>query len=130
MTTTTTTIVDFSKLPNELIHMILNYTGKVIYRYGKYMNRLQSDDYRYSIVSLRKEAQLTTEYLQKVRFTINTLVSTKYMIIEQSFNEIIGKWYLKYKIILKTDDILQVSKVDTYIYDNLGICNKTVTYTM
>lgn len=127
---TTTIIVDFSKLPNELIHMILNYTGKVIYRYGKYMNRLQSDDYRYSIVSLRKEAQLTTEYLQKVRFTINSLVSTKYMIIEQSFNEIIGKWYLKHKIILKTDDILQVSKVDTYIYDNLGICNKTVTYTM
>jgi hypothetical protein len=40
----------FKTLPDELIHYIVNYTDVVVYRHGKYMNRLHKEDERYKIL--------------------------------------------------------------------------------
>jgi hypothetical protein len=40
----------FKTLPDELIHYIINYTDVVVYRHGKYMNRINVDDERYKIL--------------------------------------------------------------------------------
>ena len=40
----------FKFLPDELIHHIINYTGVVVYRHGKYINRLNKEDERYKIL--------------------------------------------------------------------------------
>ena len=37
-------------LPLEIIHHILEYTGKIKYRNGKYMNQIATDDDRYKIL--------------------------------------------------------------------------------
>jgi len=41
----------FKYLPDELIHIIINYTNVLVYRHGKYMNRLNKYDERYNLVS-------------------------------------------------------------------------------
>jgi hypothetical protein len=41
----------FKHLPDELIHYIVNYTDVVVYRHGKYMNRLHKADNRYKILT-------------------------------------------------------------------------------
>jgi hypothetical protein len=40
----------FKTLPDELIHYIVNYTDVVVYRHGKYMNRIDVDDERYALL--------------------------------------------------------------------------------
>jgi len=39
-----------NQLPEELIHKIINYTDVVVYRHGKYINRLNKSDERYSLL--------------------------------------------------------------------------------
>ena len=43
-------INNFKYLPNEVIHKIINYTDVIIYRHGKYINRLTKSDERYTIL--------------------------------------------------------------------------------
>ena len=40
----------FINLPKELIHLILEYSDAIVYRHGKYMNRILKNDKRYTIV--------------------------------------------------------------------------------
>jgi hypothetical protein len=40
----------FKNLPDELIHHIINYTDVVVYRHGKYINRLIKNDQRYKVL--------------------------------------------------------------------------------
>lgn len=39
----------FSRLPIECINKCINYTGKVTFRHGKYIDRIDKDDERYKI---------------------------------------------------------------------------------
>jgi hypothetical protein len=39
----------FKFLPDVLIHNIINYTDVVVYRHGKYINRLNKNDIRYKL---------------------------------------------------------------------------------
>lgn len=41
----------FSKLPDVLLQQIINYTDIIVYRHGKYINRLTHDDVRYILLS-------------------------------------------------------------------------------
>jgi len=43
-------IEKFKNLPDELIHHIINYTDVVVYRHGKYINRLNNEDKRYKLL--------------------------------------------------------------------------------
>jgi hypothetical protein len=40
----------FKNLPDEIIHHIINYTDVVVYRDGKYINRLNKKDNRYNMI--------------------------------------------------------------------------------
>ena len=43
-------IEKFKYLPDELIHQIINYTDVVVFRFGKYINRINKCDNRYKIL--------------------------------------------------------------------------------
>jgi hypothetical protein len=40
----------FLKLPDVLINKIINYTDVIVFRYGKYIDRIPENDYRYKIL--------------------------------------------------------------------------------
>ena len=40
----------FKNLSDELIHHIINYTDIIVYRHGKYINRLNKNDKRYKLL--------------------------------------------------------------------------------
>lgn len=40
----------FKDLPDELIHIIINYTDVIVNRHGKYINRINKYDERYNLV--------------------------------------------------------------------------------
>lgn len=44
-------IEKFKYLPDELIHIIINYTDVLVYRKGKYINRINKHDKRYNLVN-------------------------------------------------------------------------------
>jgi len=41
----------FGSLPEELVHVIVNYTDIIVYRHGKFINRLNKNDHRYNLVN-------------------------------------------------------------------------------
>ena len=53
----------FKTLHDEIIHIIINYTGVITYRNGKFMNQLKKDDSRFVL-------------LQKIRIPI--LIGSKF----------------------------------------------------
>lgn len=40
----------FKKLPDELINIIINYTDVIVYRHGKYINRIRKNDKKYLVL--------------------------------------------------------------------------------
>ena len=121
--------VDFSKLPIEIINMIINYTDVIVFRHGKYINRIKKDDVRYDIIRRRKIPMLLTNNIQKVKFKFVSFFGIKYVIIEQRFMN--NRWYLIVKTIINNiDNTLKQTNISRYIYDNFGACNKTILYEM
>jgi len=43
-------IYKFKELPDDLIHKIINYTDIIVYRNGKYINRIKKNNVKYSIL--------------------------------------------------------------------------------
>lgn len=39
-------IKEFKNLPNEIVQIIVSYTDVIVYRHGKYMNRIKKNDLR------------------------------------------------------------------------------------
>ena len=39
-----------NQFPLEIVHRILEYDGRIKYRYGKYMNQIAQDDDRYQML--------------------------------------------------------------------------------
>ena len=40
---------NFKYLPNEIKHIIINYTDVIVYRHGKYINRIKKNDNRFNL---------------------------------------------------------------------------------
>jgi len=121
----------FSRLPIEIINIIINYTNVVVFRHGKYIDRIKTDDERYEIISNRIPPRVATNNLQKVRFVFEKETETKYYILEQRYDTRDKRWYLRVKTIRNLhDDIVRITNVEHYMYSNFGTCNKVLFYEM
>ena len=63
-------------LPLEIVHRILEYDGRIIYRHGKYMNQIAQDDYRYHL--LRKISVFKRDYLYSEMFYVYRIHYSNY----------------------------------------------------
>lgn len=57
-------------LPKELIIIILEYTGNIKYRLGKYMNQINTEDIKYNIIK---------ENIQNKIIIINEVITEKFL---------------------------------------------------
>jgi len=72
----------FKNLHDEIIHIIINYTGVITYRNGKFMNRLKKDDSRFIL-------------LKKIPIPI--LIGNKQLLLQLINNRMSG-YFIKYTI--------------------------------
>jgi hypothetical protein len=56
--------MSFPYIPKELLHIILDYDGRIKFRKGKYMNQIQKKDDRYDII--RNIINKKLEILEKI----------------------------------------------------------------
>jgi hypothetical protein len=63
-------MINYFDLPIEIINKIINYTDVVVFRNGKYINRINKNDYRYKIANKKKEPV----WLGKNKWIIETII--------------------------------------------------------
>jgi hypothetical protein len=85
-------------LPQDIIHRILEYDGRIKYRHGKYMNQIYQDDDRYHL--LRKIPVFQRDYWYTGNFVVyrmnysNYDNENKHMMIVYIFENSITYLYL------------------------------------
>jgi|LakMenE01Jun11ns_1017448.scaffolds.fasta_scaffold8772207_1 hypothetical protein len=118
-------IEKIKNLPDELIHMIINYTDVVVYRHGKYLNRIKKNDYMYNLLRRIPRPIYIGQYRVKIRLMSCNLFgyiieyNTQKSLTEMNvrfFNREIYGFGIKYN--------------KTYIFDVNNKWSKTTYYSM
>jgi hypothetical protein len=121
-------IEKFGYLPDEIIHQIINYTDVVVYRHGKYINRVNKMDERYKIV----EKIPRPIKIGQSRFLIKLLNENR----EGYFLEYIVSMYIKLNIKYVSyevdgfDRYLETKSFFQYIYDINSNWSQIINYSM
>ena len=124
-------MVDFSILPNEIIHKILDYSNIVVYRYGKYMNRFDKLDSRYNMISNIPKPIWLGHHRYMIKPVIKNLIETKYLLYINIYNTNNNHSYLTTKTVIKYDDgCLETIDQKHYIFDLQGKYSQIINYTM
>ena len=121
-------IEKFKYLPDEIIHQIINFTDVVVYRHGKYINRINRGDNRYKIFErIPKPIKIGQS-----RFLIKLLNTYK----EGYFLEYIISIYIKVNIKFVSyevdgfDRYLETKSFFQYIFDINNNWSKIINYSM
>lgn len=124
-------MVDFSKLPDVLIQIIINYTDIVVYRHGKYLNRVPKDDKRYDIIKKRHLPIWISKNRWIFMFRFYNNIDKRAFSMVHIYNPSNNHHYLiKKEFIKNDDDTIRVENQTDYIFDSQGECRKLVNYTM
>lgn len=124
-------MADFSKLPIELINIIINYTDIVVYRDGKYLNRISKYDERYNMIKKRLSPIWFGIHKYIFYFRFYDTSNKKSIAMEHTYNPINDRHYLSKREIIKYDDSSIITETKTnYIFDLGGKCHKIVNYVM
>lgn len=124
-------MVDFSKLPDELIQIIINYTGIVVFRHGKYLDRISKDDYRYNIINRRRLPIWFGQTRWTFYFKFYDNIDKRAIAMEHEHDKNNNHHYLTQRECIKYDDGSISTKTQArYIFDLNGECRKIINYTM
>ena len=120
----------FSKLPDVLLQQIINYTDIIVYRHGKYINRLTKDDVRYILLSkIPKPLKLGSRLilLKLVNYKSDNQIGYFIMYKFESVSSI----KISIKFFKKRNTGVYVEKSHaTYIQDMNNNMSKLISYTM
>ena len=125
----------FSNLPIELINKIINYTNVIVYRYGKYMNRIKKDDYRImKIFAIPRPIKISSNKYS-IYLCNKTCAEWKgYTLSYYIKNNIITNYYLVVEFIIRKNDdfdyYYECKKNEKYIFDSNSKWSKIVNYLM
>ena len=121
-------IEKFKHLPDEIIHQIINYTDVVVYRNGKYINRINMKDKRYKLL----ETVPRPIKIGQSRFLIKLLNENR----EGYFLEYFVSMYIKLNIKYVSyevdgfDRYLETKSFFQYIYDINSNWSQIINYSM
>lgn len=121
-------MVDYSNLPIEIINIIINYTNIVVYRNGKYINRINKLDSRYNIIEKRKKPI----WFGNNRFMFYFRLSmTRGFAIEHYIVPNPKLHFLHKRDMVKNDNgSIQYENEKHYVFDLQGECRQIVHYNM
>ena len=121
-------IEKFKHLPDEIIPQIINYTDAVVYRNGKYINRINMKDKRYKLL----ETVPRPIKIGQSRFLIKLLNENR----EGYFLEYFVTMYIKLNIKYVSyevdgfDRYLDTKSFFQYIYDINNNWSQIINYSM
>ncbi len=121
----------FKNLPDELIHHIINYTNVLVYRHGKYINRLKKTDKRLKILENIPKPIKIGSYRFLLRL-VNKQESNK----PGYFIEYIIGFYIKINIKFVTCEIdgfdryIEAKTFSQYIFDANSNWSQIIHYSM
>jgi len=124
----------FSNLPVELINKIINYTDVIVYRHGKYINRINKQDYKYAILyTIPKPKKIGNYCVELCLLVFNyKFKETKGYFIEYDFKN--GLFAVTIKFVKKEidgfDKYFDVITCERYIFDANSMWRKTPNYIM
>lgn len=119
----------FQTLPDELIHTILEYTNKVVYRHGKYMDRISDDDMRYLL--LRRISRPVFSGNNRIHLKLTDIHHQGYF-IRYDVKERLVKMNIRFfiKEIDGFDSYYEIKSNETYVFDANHQWRKLVEYSM
>jgi hypothetical protein len=120
----------FSKLPDVLLQQIINYTDIIVYRHGKYINRLTKDDVRYKLLSkIPKPLKLGSRLILLKLVTYKSDNPIGYFIMYKF--ESVSSIKISIKFFKKINTGVYVEKsYTTYIQDMNNNMSKLISYAM
>lgn len=128
----TNVLIDkFKCLPDEIIHSIINYTDVVVYRHGKFINRLNKEDKRYKLVN--KISRPIKIGLHKVLIRLTDVNENKkgyFIEYYTSYDLIKVNIRFFYKEKDGFDTYYDIKSDDTYIFDANNRLSKIIHYLM
>ena len=122
-------IEKFKNLPDEIIHIIVNYTDVVVYRHGKYINRFTKNDNRYTLLNKIPRPIFIGRRKVLLRLTNCNLIG---YFIEYDIHDNISKMNIRFfhREIDGFDKYFDIRTNDTYIFDANNKWSKQIHYVM
>jgi len=125
----------FSKLPIEIINKIINYTNVIVYRYGKYINRIKKDDKRYlKIFTIPRPIKMTNNKYSIYLLDKKSVEWKGYTMTYYMKNNNVTKYYLIINFIIRKNDAYdhyyECKNTENFIFDSNSNWSKTVNYLM
>jgi hypothetical protein len=122
-------IEKFKYLPDELIHIIINYTNVLVYRNGKYIDRINKNDYRY--ILLKKIPRPICVGRHKVLLRLMSCNMMGYF-IEYNMQEKLIKVNIRffYREMEGLDKYFDIKSNKTYIFDIDNNWSSIINYLM
>lgn len=122
-------IEKFKYLPDELIHIIINYTDVLVYRHGKYINRLNKADERYNL--LTRIPRPITHGLHKVLIRLTDNDYNGYF-LSYDMSEKLIKLNVRFfnRGVDGYDKYYEIKSSDSYLFDANNKWCKIVNYLM
>lgn len=124
-------MVDFSQLPVEIINIIINYTDIIVFRHGKYLNRISNDDKRYEIIKKRHLPIWFGPNRWTFYFKFYDNIDKRGLAMEHKYEPNNNHHYLTKREFIKYDDGSISTKTQAiYIFDLKGECREIINYSM
>ena len=105
----------FKFLPEVLIHIIINYTDVIVYRHGKYINRIKKNDYRYNLIRNVPRPIYIGLNRVKIRLISSNLIGYFIEYNIQNLSEMNVRFF--HREIDGFDKYFDIKSNETYIFD-------------
>lgn len=107
----------FKNLPNEIIHIILQYDGKIKYRFGMYLNQINTNIIKYNLL---KENIINNYWIiNRIQIHMKHFMNINYM------NSTFKNKYIQYRTIIEWLNIRKIIHPFTFnpeiTYNNYNI---------